>query len=385
MISDSISAGDSPVIIQFGTSRFLQAHVDYFVSCSIAQKRSKAKVVVVQSSDNQAGQKKAQAINIDPVYPLLIQGMSDGQVVNRVEQVDAFEGALQANEDWELLVKLFCNRASHVVSNTADKGYQLFDEDQLKSAPPRSFPAKLLLLLQARFTGNGKPVTLMPCELLANNGATLKEIVMSLAGEWQMPSEFINWLDTQCIWVNSLVDRIVSEPIEPLGAVAEPYALWAIENQPGLQLPCIHSDIRVVDSLLSIEWLKLSLLNLSHSYLVDIWKRDNKRDLTSVFQAINDIEIREELNQLLGNEVVPILEAMNLQEDIQGYLNSVFERFSNPFLEHKLSDIAQNHAQKIERRVLPVFEKGSLLLPYQTLPKLRACLSRNAIQLIGDE
>ena len=42
------------------------------------------------------------------------------------------------------------------------------------------------------------------------------------------------------------LDRIVSEPIEPVGAVAEPYALWAIEAQPGLVAPTAHPAIRIV-------------------------------------------------------------------------------------------------------------------------------------------
>ena len=88
---------------------------------------------------------------------------------------------------------------------------------------------------------------------------------------WQAPANARNWVGEECLWVNSLVDRIVSEPLEPLGAVAEPYALWAIEDQPGLELPCRHGAIVVAADLKPYERLKLFILNLGHTYLAELW------------------------------------------------------------------------------------------------------------------
>ena len=89
-------------------------------------------------------------------------------------------------------------------------------------------------MLHARFLRGGARVTLMPCELIANNGSVLREAVTGLARSWEMDGAFLVWLKSSCVWVNSLVDRIVSQALEPAGAVAEPYGLWAIEEQPGM-------------------------------------------------------------------------------------------------------------------------------------------------------
>ena len=35
----------------------------------------------------------------------------------------------------------------------------------------------------------------------------------------------------------------------------------------------------------------------------------------------------------------------------EAYLAVTLERFANPFLDHRIADIAQNHAQKLERRI----------------------------------
>ena len=89
-----------------------------------------------------------------------------------------------------------------------------------------------------------EPITLFPCELTPANGQVLRGVVLDVLDRWQAPAKARRWVGEECVWVNSLVDRIVSEPLEPLGAVAEPYALWAIEDQPGLELPCRHPGDR---------------------------------------------------------------------------------------------------------------------------------------------
>jgi len=377
-VTASIDA-DKALIMQFGTSRFLQAHVDYFVSHSLAQGKSDAPVLVVQSSNSPAGSARVVAMNSCTSYPVRIQGIKDGTVIDTQEQISAIFGALQANSDWSKIVAFFCDQVTHVVSNTADQGYLLNDNDSLDSQLPKSFPAKLLVLLEARYRHSAEPVTIMPCELVANNGDVLKALVLSLAVDWQLDEKFMLWLADCCLWVNSLVDRIVSESIEPLGAVAEPYALWAIENQNGLVLPCQHPAIRLVDDLLPLETLKLSVLNLSHSFMVDLWQQQDHSQVQTVVQAMQDPYLRGQLEQVLHNEVLPVLRAMQLGEDIEAYMASVIERFLNPFLAHKLEDIAQNHQSKIERRILPLVQQAAQLLPELAMPKLRQCLARNAL------
>src|SRR6185312_13878940 len=130
---------------------------------------------------------------------------------------------------------------------------------------PVSFPAKLTKLLHARFTRSGEPIAIFPGELITQNGTILKGICIALAERSGLSAEFSRWLAEKVLWANTLVDRIVSAALEPVGAVAEPYALWAIEKQPGLAMPCVHPCIRPVDDLATTERLKLFILNLGHT------------------------------------------------------------------------------------------------------------------------
>jgi tagaturonate reductase len=219
---------------------------------------------------------------------------------------------------------------------------------------PRSFPAKLLVLLYARYRSGGAALTLLPCELVSSNGSVLRERVVGLARAWALDARFIDWLFDDCTWVNSLVDRIVSEAIDPVGAVAEPYALWAIEAQAKMRLPCRHPAIVVTDRLEPFEQRKLFLLNLGHSFLAERWLREERGPEETVLQAFSDPRLRAELEALWEEEVLPVLRAVGDEDASRAYLVQVRERFGNPYLAHRLADIAQNHEQKKTRRFQPV-------------------------------
>jgi len=64
-----------------------------------------------------------------------------------------------------------------------------------------------------------------------------------------------------------------------------------------------------------------------------------------------DAEVRAWLERLLFEEVVPVLEGRT--DDPAGFARQTLERFANPFLEHRLSDIAMHHAVKLQTRLVP--------------------------------
>jgi tagaturonate reductase len=152
-------------------------------------------------------------------------------VIDHEQRVTSVTRGLHADRDWAEIRSQAALYARVIVSNTGDRGYELSEHDHpgllFADTPPRAFPAKLLVLLYARYQQGGAPITLFPCELVANNGSALRERVLQLAHSWTLDPAFIGWLGSGCTWVNSLVDRIVSEAIEPAGAVAEPYACLA--------------------------------------------------------------------------------------------------------------------------------------------------------------
>ncbi|NRB57701.1 MAG: mannitol dehydrogenase [Salinicola sp.] len=363
-------------IVQFGTGRFLLAHVDTLVSESLANGDSDERILVVQSSTREEGKRKARLLAERRRYPVRIRGRRDGEAIDREQTVDSVAGCLIAAEQWDALERHVIEHARIIVSNTADNGYEVGDDSSLATVPA-SFPGKLTHLLRARFEAGNDGLTILPCELIEHNASRLQSLVTAMArrdGVGTHDSEaFLEWLDNRCVWADTLVDRIVSEPLEPLGAIAEPYALWAIARQPGMAIPCTHSDVEIVDDLGPQAMCKLHILNLAHTYLVDRWQREG-RPVEFVREAMEHSALVDPLHAVLEDEVLPTLATELPMARLQRYLAVTLERFANPFLDHRLADIAQNHAAKRQRRLQPVVDKARL--QGRATPRLDDALSQ---------
>ena len=371
-------------ILQFGTSRFLQAHADLFVSEALArgeEGQALGGITVVQTTGSPASAQRVAAFAGGNGYPVRIRGLLRGERIDTTVTCHAVREALQAGADWPRLLDRMAGEVRVIISNTADRGYQLDDRDSaaLLDDPlqvPHSFPAKLLALLHHRWRRLPEAqLSIFPCELIERNGDTLRDLVARLASEWALPVDFIAWLRGHCVWANSLVDRIVSEALQPVGAVAEPYALWAIERQDRLVLPCRHEAIVLTGDLERYERLKLFLLNAGHSYLAERWLRDGRAADETVLQAMNDTGLRADLEALWHDEVLPVLGALGQGSEAAAYLVDLRERLLNPYLAHRLADIAQNHAQKKQRRFAPVVALADELGLRLAQPRLRAALA----------
>ena len=371
----------SQPILQFGSSRFLQAHVDLFVSQALAREQAVGGIMVVQTTGNAASSRRIAALASQPSYPVQIRGLAGGVEVNQLLTGAAIRAAVHAQTDWPLVLRAICTTVQLIVSNTGDQGYLLDPHDTpvLLAEPervPNSFPAKLLVLLHARWRAMpDAPLSIYPCELVSRNGEVLRGVVSTLAEQWSLPDAFIVYLRDHCIWLNSLVDRIVSAALEPVGAIAEPYALWAIERQAGMIVPCSHPAVVLTDSLDDFERRKLWLLNLGHTYLAELWLAGRLHPQATVLEAMHDPAVRAELESVWSEEVLPVFAALGQDRAAREYLDELRERLLNTFLAHRIADIAQNHAHKKLRRIAPVLEyarQAGLKVPQ---PRLRMALA----------
>jgi tagaturonate reductase len=336
-------------ILQFGASRFLQAHVDLFVSEALPRGEAMGPIAVAGTTGSPESRRRIEAFATGQPYRVFVKGLSNGAIVDEGVEVSSVGAGVDAATQWDELERLFIG-ARCAVSNTADRGYETDPDDRPDAGPPRSFPAKLAKLLLARHRVGADPITLFPCELTPANGKVLRGVVLDMLDRWQAPATARRWVGEECIWIDSLVDRIVSEPLEPLGAVAEPYALWAIQDQPRLKVPCRHEAIVVAGDLKPYERLKLFILNLGHTYLAEIWAKEQGAPTLTVRQAMADTATRAKLDALYEEEVLPVFAAIGMGDDAKAYLGTVIERFSNPFLDHRLSEIFTNHEAKKQRR-----------------------------------
>lgn len=340
-------------ILQFGAGRFLRAFADLFIHQANEEGQNVGRIVVVQST----GDERAAALNRqNGRYHVAVRGYQDGAVVDRLETSASIRRALVAASQWDEVRALARSPQLRIIlSNTTESGYTLDPSDKATDAPPRSFPAKLLAVLRERFEAGESGLTVVPCELREHNADTLRGLLLQLIGDWGLAGPFADWLEHKCVWLNTLVDRIVVDPSanhplraeDALLAVCEPYALWAIQRRsspPFLHHPAVVWTPDVQPYFLR----KVRILNGAHTaLLIQAWPRGFR----TVRDAVNDAELGPWLERLLFEEIVPVLEGQ--VEGPAEFARQVLDRFRNPFFEHPLTSIAAHHTAKVQVRLIP--------------------------------
>ena len=137
-------------IIQFGTSRFLQAHADLFISDAAAEGQKVGPIAVVQTTGDAGRAGRLEAFDGRPI-PIVVRGLADGRPVERTEYTRSIVRGLSAARDWDEVSRVFVEEADYAISNTGDTGYQMAADETIGDGVPASFPAKLTKLLLARW------------------------------------------------------------------------------------------------------------------------------------------------------------------------------------------------------------------------------------------
>ena len=341
-------------VTQFGTSRFLQAHADLFIDQARQSGQDIGPITVVKTTLGPERAGRVRAIAHPDGFCVQIRGFQHGVAVDTELRVKSVTRALDAAQDWPRLRAIFADETEIVICNTGETGFALSPADRQRPLPdavPAGFPAKLLDLLCHRYANGAAALLILPCELVSHNGQALRRILAGLSADWSLAPEFSQWLRNSVTICDTLVDRIVSQALEPVGAVAEPYGLWAIRRAPGMAEPFQHPNVRYTDDLTPYLRLKLHILNLGHTWLAERWRTENRPADETVRAILSDPKVRGGLASLYAEEVVPGFAVHGMAKAADDYVSQTLERFDNPFLDHKLSDIAQNHAVKIENRV----------------------------------
>ena len=340
--------------LQFGTGNFLRAFADFFVAQENRAGRMAGLVVAVQST----GAERARELNERACrYHVAVRGFRDGKVVDEIEVSDSISRVLVAATEWDEVLKVASSPDLRwILSNVTEAGLALEEKDAPSDCPPASFPAKLLQCLRTRYAAGTGPITILPCELVPENGIAVKKLVLEQAARWNCDAAFVAWLSEQCRWVNTLVDRIVpgkplSHPLleeDPLLISAEPFAFWALEGK-AVELPLNgHPAVVAAHDITSYQLRKVRILNGAHSALV---AKAVPMGIATVREAVEHPEVNAWLRRLLFEEIVPVLEGR--VEDPELFARQTLDRFANPFLDHKLSDIAKGHEGKMELRLRP--------------------------------
>ncbi|MFC3417231.1 mannitol dehydrogenase family protein [Algoriphagus hitonicola] len=107
-------------------------------------------------------------------------------------------------------------------------------------------------------------------------------------------------------------------------------------------------NVKFVKNLEVYRSRKVRILNGAHTALVPYAYLKGFRDVRT---AVENPEIYHFLKTLIYEEIIPTLALP--EKELRDFADSVLERFTNPFIDHKLQSIALNSISKFRVRVLP--------------------------------
>ena len=372
-------------VMQFGEGNFLRAFVNYWFDVSNEKAGWNGKCVLVQP----IAQGLTQLINEqEGLYTLYLRGTENGQKVDRKRVISSVSRCLnpyEAEGFASMMELAVSDDLEYVVSNTTEAGIVYDPACNKDDMPCSSFPGKLTQVLYKRWQAGKSGLVILSCELIDNNGKELQKCVNQYIDQWGLEEAFKNYVNQECTFCSTLVDRIVPGRIrdakevaaleeingytDPLMDVGEVFGVWNIEGPAWLEekLPFKAAGVNciVVPDVTPYKKRKVRILNGAHTGFVlgaYLGGYDIVRD------CMHDDKVLGFMNKMLFDEILPVLPLA--KEDVESFAAAVQDRFNNPFINHELMSISLNSTSKWRARNMPSF------LEYiEKFGKLPTCLT----------
>ncbi|WP_392563526.1 fructuronate reductase [Orbus wheelerorum] len=309
----------------------------------------------------------------DHLYTVLEKGTNSEQafIIGSVK-----ESLLAPRDGIEAILNKMADPIVEIVSLTVtEKGYcmlpggvgldlnnTLIKADLANPLQPQSAPGLIVEALARRMKQGIASFTALSCDNIPENGAVLKMAVIDLAKARDL--NLAKWIETNTSFPCTMVDRIVpaatletlaeiTEALggmqDPCGIACEPFIQWVIEDKFVTNRP--HWDrvgAEFVQDVRPYEEMKLRMLNGSHSFLAYLGYLAGYENIND---CMNDDNYKKATLQLMIDQQVPTLSVPSSVNLIQ-YADKLIERFNNPALKHKTSQIAMDGTQKLPQRIL---------------------------------
>ena len=354
--------------MQFGGGNFLRAFADWMIDRMNKHGDFNAGVTVIKPT---AG-KTANLLNKqNGLYTVFLNGIKNGEVVSDYFLIDCIREEINPYTDYNKFMETAAiPDYRFIISNTTEAGITYDPESKLTDTPQKSFPGKLTAWLYKRFQNfNGDPekgVIVLPCELIPENGSTLKNIILQHASDWELDKDFTDWIEIGSVFCNTLVDRIVpgfptdkTEKItsdlgyrDNLTVEAEQYHFWAIEGPEKVQeaFPADQYGLNVIftKDLAAYQTRKVRILNGAHTAMVPVGILSG---LETVQETIENADTGRFVREAVFKEICPALDLP--EKELTEFANDTIDRFRNPHLKHLLMSIALNSISKYKTRILP--------------------------------
>lgn len=361
-------------IVHLGIGAFHRAHQAIYTDAALAAAGGSWGICGV--SLRSAGVRD-RLVPQDGLYTSVTQrpGGVERRVVGSVREV-LFHG-----DEADAIMRRMVASRTHVVSLTVtEKGYchepatgrldvshPDIVHDLANPQRPRSVVGLLVAALAERRRTHARPLTVVCCDNLTQNGGFVLGLVASYAS--LVDPKLADWIGREIAFPSTMVDRIVPATTErdiadneaAIGlvdrapVVHEPFIQWVIEDRFAGPRPAWEAaGALFVADVDEYEKMKLRLLNASHSAFAYL-------GFLAGYEYIYEVAAQPDfvayMRRLMQGEVVPTL-AQPAGIDLAAYRESLVERFANPALPHKTQQVAMDGSQKLPQRLLGTIRDG---------------------------
>jgi fructuronate reductase len=359
-------ASTVPGIVHLGLGAFHRAHQAAYVDNCLAA--GETGWGIVGASLRSADTRDALAPQ-DGLYTLAVR---DGER-EELRVVGSIVSALVAPENPEALVDALTDPGIRIVTLTVtEKAYLRNAAGDLDFAHPDiawdiSNPARprtaygfLSDALARRHTAQTLPFTVLCCDNLPANGATLRRLLLQFAARRDTLLE--RHISNEVAFPSSMVDRIVPATTDDDRArisaclsvedawpvMTEPFCQWVIEDNFTAGRPDWEKfGVTMVEDVRPFEDMKLRLLNGSHSAIAYLGLLLGH---ATVAEAFTDPAIKKFVDRLWA-EAIPTLPT-NAGLDTGAYTRQLAKRYANTALQHRTAQIANDGSQKLPQRII---------------------------------
>ena len=304
----------------------------------------------------------------DGLYTLALLGER-----TRLRVIGSLREVIAAREQGEQVLARLADPDVRLVTLTiTEKGYCLsageldfahpdIAHDVIYPTTPVSAIGYLVEGLRRRKAQRLPPFTVLSCDNLPDNGGKLRRAIGALAD--RLDHDLACWIAENGAFPRSMVDSITpatddalcARVSQALGCVdewpvqREPYTQWVVEDafcdgRPPLE----RVGVTMSNDIAGYDRAKLRLLNAPHSALAYL---GSLMGIETVAQAMAMPVLAQFADRLMREAIVPNVAAPE-GFDAARYVDAILERFRNPAIQHRLSQIAWDGSQKIPVRLL---------------------------------
>ncbi|BCG92269.1 mannitol dehydrogenase family protein [Mesorhizobium sp. 131-2-1] len=356
----------APGIVHLGVGAFHRAHQAAYVDDCLAA--GEAGWGIVGVSLRSADTRDALAPQ-DGLYTLAIRD-SGGE---RLRVIGSIQSMLVAPEDPGAVLAALTDPRTRIVTLTItekaylraaggslDQAHPDIVHDLANPGSPRTAHGFLTEALARRRAAGTQPFTVLCCDNLPANGATLHRLLIEFA--MLREAGLANHVANEVAFPSSMVDRIVPATTdadrarigEELGVedawpvMTEPFCQWVVEDDfPAGRPDWEKFGVTMVADVGPFEDMKLRLLNGAHSGIAYLGLLSGH---ATVDRAFADPAIRQFVDALWAEAISTLPEDAGL--DTSAYTAELTQRFSNTALAHRTAQIANDGSQKLPQRIV---------------------------------